>query len=102
MSLGLLPLARTHRNVIARVAFDDGASASAYRQRPARATPAHTPLDAGSGGHLHGRIVWGRVFDEMGEIGGDLAKSACFRTFGHQTTKENRRNPKNSAKFGRI
>ena len=45
--------------------------------------------------------IW-RDFDEMGEIGGDIAKSACFLTFGNQTTKENRRNPKNSAKFGRI
>ena len=38
----------------------------------------------------------------MGEIGGDIAESACFRTFGKQTTKESLRNPKNSAKFGRI
>ena len=55
------------------------------------------------GGSFRGDFgeIW-RDFDEMGEIGGDLAKSACFKTFGHQRGKENRRNPKNSSKFGRI
>ena len=58
-------------------------------------------------------MKWGRLGEilrkalafghyEMGEIGGDIAESACFRTFGKQTTKGSLRNPKNSAKFGRI
>ena len=39
---------------------------------------------------------------EWGRLGGDIAESACFRTFGKQTTKGSLRNPKNPAKFGRI